>query len=178
MVEKLRDQGVEHIIMLTGDNETASDEVADAVNLDEYYCNLLPEEKLSHLEQIKNEYGKVVYVGDGINDAPVLASADAGVAMGLGTQAASEAADVILTNDRLDKLAPAHRLFKRTVNIVSFNLIFAITIKMIVLILGAAGFAQVWLAVFADVGVCIICILISALIGKAKNSFFDTIHLR
>lgn len=178
MVEKLRDQGVEHIIMLTGDNETASDEVADAVNLDEYYCNLLPEEKLSHLEQIKNEYGKVVYVGDGINDAPVLATADAGVAMGLGTQAASEAADVILTNDRLDKLAPAHRLFKRTVNIVSFNLIFAITIKMIVLILGAAGFAQVWLAVFADVGVCIICILISALIGKAKNSFFDTIHLR
>ncbi len=178
MVEKLRDQGVEHIIMLTGDNETASDEVANAVNLDEYYCNLLPEEKLSHLEQIKNEYGKVVYVGDGINDAPVLASADAGVAMGLGTQAASEAADVILTNDRLDKLAPAHRLFKRTVNIVSFNLIFAITIKMIVLILGAAGFAQVWLAVFADVGVCIICILISALIGKAKNSFFDTIHLR
>ena len=178
MVEKLRDQGVEHIIMLTGDNETASDEVADAVNLDEYYCNLLPEEKLSHLEQIKNEYGKVVYVGDGINDAPVLASADAGVAMGLGTQAAREAADVILTNDRLDKLAPAHRLFKRTVNIVSFNLIFAITIKMIVLILGAAGFAQVWLAVFADVGVCIICILISALIGKAKNSFFDTIHLR
>lgn len=178
MVEKLKDQGVEHIIMLTGDNETASDEVADAVNLDEYYCNLLPEEKLSHLEQIKNEYGKVVYVGDGINDAPVLASADAGVAMGLGTQAASEAADVILTNDRLDKLAPAHRLFKRTVNIVSFNLIFAITIKMIVLILGAAGFAQVWLAVFADVGVCIICILISALIGKAKNSFFDTIHLR
>ena len=178
MVEKLRDQGVEHIIMLTGDNETASDEVANAVNLDEYYCNLLPEEKLSHLEQIKNEYGKVVYVGDGINDAPVLASADAGVAMGLGTQAASEAADVILTNDRLDKLAPAHRLFKRTVNIVSFNLIFAITIKMIVLILGAAGFAQVWLAVFADVGVCIICILISALIGEAKNSFFDTIHLR
>ena len=178
MVERLRDQGIEHIIMLTGDNETASDEVAKAVNLDEYYCNLLPEEKLSHLEDIKNEYGKVVYVGDGINDAPVLASADAGVAMGLGTQAASEAADVILTNDRLDKLAPAHRLFKRTINIVNFNLIFAITIKMIVLILGAAGFAPVWLAVFADVGVCIICILISALIGKAKNSFFDTIHLR
>lgn len=178
MVERLRDQGIEHIIMLTGDNETASDEVAKAVNLDEYYCNLLPEEKLSHLEDIKNEYGKVVYVGDGINDAPVLASADAGVAMGLGTQAASEAADVILTNDRLDKLAPAHRLFKRTINIVNFNLIFAITVKMIVLILGAAGFAPVWLAVFADVGVCIICILISALIGKAKNSFFDTIHLR
>ena len=178
MVERLRDQGIEHIIMLTGDNETASDEVAKAINLDEYYCNLLPEEKLSHLEDIKNEYGKVVYVGDGINDAPVLASADAGVAMGLGTQAASEAADVILTNDRLDKLAPAHRLFKRTINIVNFNLIFAITVKMIVLILGAAGYAPVWLAVFADVGVCIICILISSLIGKAKNSFFDTIHLR
>ncbi len=178
MIEQLRDQGVEHIIMLTGDNEAASDEVAKAVNLDEYYCNLLPEEKLSHLEEIKNEYGKVVYVGDGINDAPVLASADAGVAMGLGTQAASEAADVILTNDRLDKLAPAHKLFKRTVNIVHFNIIFAIAIKMLVIILGAAGYAPVWLAVFADVGVCVICILISTLIGKAKNSFFDTIHLR
>ncbi len=178
MIEQLRDQGVEHIIMLTGDNETASDEVAKAVNLDEYYCNLLPEEKLSHLEEIKNEYGNVVYVGDGINDAPVLASADAGVAMGLGTQAASEAADVILTNDRLDKLASAHKLFKRTVNIVHFNIIFAIAIKMIVLILGAAGYAPVWLAVFADVGVCVICILISTLIGKSKNSFFDTIHLR
>ena len=164
--------------MLTGDNETASDEVAKAINLDEYYCNLLPEEKLNHLEEIKSEYGKVVYVGDGINDAPVLASADAGVAMGLGTQAASEAADVIFTNDRLDKLAPAHNLFKRTINIVHFNLIFAIAIKMIVLILGAAGYAPVWLAVFADVGVCVICILISTLIGKAKNSFFDTIHLR
>lgn len=178
MVEQLRDQGVEHIIMLTGDNETASDEVAKAINLDEYYCNLLPEEKLSHLEEIKNEYGKVVYVGDGINDAPVLASADAGVAMGLGTQAASEAADVILTNDRLDKLAPAHKLFKRTINIVHFNIIFALAIKMIVLVLGTAGYAPVWLAVFADVGVCVICILISALIGKVKDSFFDTIHLR
>ena len=177
MVESLRDQGVEHIIMLTGDNEKASDEVANAINLDEYYCNLLPEEKLSHLEEIKSQYGKVVYVGDGINDAPVLASADAGVAMGLGTQAASEAADVILTNDRLDKLAPAHKLFKRTINIVHFNIIFALVIKLIVLVLGAAGYAPVWLAVFADVGVCLICVLISALIGKGKNSFFDSIHL-
>lgn len=177
MVESLRDQGVEHIIMLTGDNEKASDEVANAINLDEYYCNLLPEEKLSHLEEIKSQYGKVVYVGDGINDAPVLASADAGVAMGLGTQAASEAADVILTNDRLDKLAPAHKLFKRTINIVHFNIIFALAIKLIVLVLGAAGYAPVWLAVFADVGVCLICVLISALIGKGKNSFFDSIHL-
>ena len=177
MVESLRDQGVEHIIMLTGDNEKASDEVANAINLDEYYCNLLPEEKLSHLEEIKSQYGKVVYVGDGINDAPVLASADAGVAMGLGTQAASEAADVILTNDRLDKLAPAHKLFKRTINIVHFNVIFALAIKLIVLVLGAAGYAPVWLAVFADVGVCLICVLISALIGKGKNSFFDSIYL-
>ncbi len=177
MVESLRDQGVEHIIMLTGDNENASDEVANAINLDEYYCNLLPEEKLSHLEEIKSQYGKVVYVGDGINDAPVLASADAGVAMGLGTQAANEAADVILTNDRLDKLAPAHKLFKRTINIVHFNIIFALAIKLIVLVLGAAGYAPVWLAVFADVGVCLICVLISSLIGKSKNSFFDNIHL-
>ncbi len=177
MVESLRDQGVEHIIMLTGDNEKAADEVATAINLDEYYYNLLPEEKLSHLEEIKSQYGKVVYVGDGINDAPVLASADAGVAMGLGTQAASEAADVILANDRLEKLAPAHKLFKRTINIVHFNIIFALSIKLIVLVLGAAGYAPVWLAVFADVGVCLICVLISTLIGKGKNSFFDSIHL-
>lgn len=178
MVEQLKDQGVEHVIMLTGDNEAASDEVAKAVNIDEYHCNLLPEEKLEHLEEIKNQYGKVVYVGDGINDAPVLASADAGVAMGLGTQAASEAADVILTNDKLDKLAETHRLFKRTINIVHFNIIFALSIKLIVLILGAAGYAPVWLAVFADTGVCVLCVLISTLIGKAKASFFDNIHLR
>lgn len=178
MVENLRDNGIENIIMLTGDSDAASYEVAKSINIDEYYCDLLPEEKLSRLEEIKNNYGKAVYVGDGINDAPVLAAADAGVAMGLGTQAASEAADVILTNDRIDKLAPAHRLFKRTINIVNFNIIFAVTIKMLVLILGAAGYAPVWLAVFADVGVCVICILISALIGKARASFFDTIHLR
>lgn len=177
MLEQLRDRGIENVIMLTGDNEAASDEVANAVNIDEYYCNLLPEEKLEHLEEIKQEYGKVIYVGDGINDAPVLASADVGVAMGLGTQAASEAADVILTNDRLDKLAGAHRLFKRTINIVYFNIIFALAVKLIVLVLGATGFTPVWLAVFADTGVCLICVLISALIGKAKSSFFDTIHL-
>lgn len=178
MIEQLRDDGIENVIMLTGDNEAASDEVTKAVDIDEYYCNLLPEEKLRHLEEIKEEYGKVIYVGDGINDAPVLASADVGVAMGLGTQAASEAADVILTNDRLDKLASAHKLFKRTINIVHFNIIFALAIKLIVLALGAAGYAPVWLAVFADTGVCVICILISALIGKAKASFFDHIHLK
>lgn len=178
MIEQLRDDGIENVIMLTGDNEAASDEVAKAVDIDEYYCNLLPEEKLRHLEEIKEEYGKVIYVGDGINDAPVLASADVGVAMGLGTQAASEAADVILTNDRLDKLASAHKLFKRTINIVHFNIIFALAVKLIVLALGAAGYAPVWLAVFADTGVCVICILISALIGKAKASFFDHIHLK
>lgn len=166
MVEDLKTQGIQDAVMLTGDNAIAAGKVADECGIDKYYSGLLPEDKLQKLEEIKQQYGKVVYVGDGINDAPVLAAADAGVAMGLGTQAANEAADIILTNDDLKHLAPAHKLFKQTVFAMNFNIIFSIAVKLIVLLLGAFGAAPIWLAVFADVGVCLICVLIASLIGK------------
>ena len=165
MVDALKTQGIKAAIMLTGDSEIAAKTVADECDIDEYYCNLMPADKLEKLEQIKENYGRVVYVGDGINDAPVLAEADAGIAMGLGTQAASEAADIILTNDDLSRLAPAHMLFKQTVGAMNFNIAFSLGIKFLVLLLGILGIAPIWLAVFADVGVCIICVLISSLIG-------------
>ena len=166
MVEDLKAQGIKGAIMLTGDNEIAAKTVAEECGLDEYYCNLLPEDKLRKLEEIRAQYGKTVYIGDGINDAPVLAEADAGIAMGLGTQAANEAADIILTDDNLTRIAPAHRLFRQTVGAMKFNIIFSLAVKALVLLLGILGIAPIWLAVFADVGVCIICVLISSLIGK------------
>ena len=166
MVEELKAQGIQGAVMLTGDNAIAAGNVAAECGIDKYYSDLMPEEKLQKLEEIKRQYGKVVYVGDGINDAPVLAAADAGVAMGLGTQAANEAADIILTNDDLKRLAPAHKLFKQTVFAMNFNIVFSIAVKLLVLLLGAFGAAPIWLAVFADVGVCLICVLIASLIGK------------
>lgn len=166
MVAALKEQGIKRAVMLTGDNEIAAKSVSEECELDEFYCNLLPEDKLRKLEQIRAQYGKTVYIGDGINDAPVLAEADAGIAMGLGTQAASEAADIILTNDDLTHIAPAHRLFRQTVGAMKFNIIFSLAVKALVLLLGILGIAPIWLAVFADVGVCIICVMISSLIGK------------
>lgn len=165
MISELKDRGIESAVMLTGDNENAARQVAEECGIDKYFCNLMPDEKLEKLEEVKAQYGNVVYIGDGINDAPVLAAADAGIAMGLGTQAASEAADIILTNDDLSKIAPAHSIFKQTVSAMKFNIIFSLAVKLLVLILGVLGMAPIWLAVFADVGVCLICILVASLIG-------------
>lgn len=166
MINSLKAQGVKTVIMLTGDNPAAARETALECGVDEYYAGLLPDEKLEYLEKIKAVYGKAIFVGDGINDAPVLAASDVGVAMGLGTQAANEAADIILTNNDLSRLASARRLFKQTVGTMKFNIIFSLAVKFIVLLLGLLGAAPIWLAVFADVGVCLICVLISSLIGS------------
>lgn len=169
MLGELKTQGIRRTIMLTGDNELSAADIAEECGIDEYYSNLLPQDKLDRLEQIKAEYGTVAFVGDGINDAPVLAAADAGIAMGLGTQAANEAADIIITNDDLSRLSPAHKLFKLTVFAMRFNIIFSLAVKLLVLILGVLGAAPIWLAVFADVGVCLICVLVSSSIGFNKN---------
>lgn len=170
-VRMLKSNGIRQAVMLTGDTEQSAKAVAEECGLDEYFCNLLPEDKLKHFERIKNDFGTVIYVGDGINDAPVLAEADAGVAMGKGTQAAGEAGDIILADDDLGRFALAHRLFRRTHKTVWFNIIFALSVKALVLILGAVGVAPMWLAVFADVGVCLICVAVSALIGTDKTDF-------
>lgn len=176
MVYTLRQQGIKTAVMLTGDNKNAAKDVAKKCGIDSYYCGLLPQDKLEKLENIKAEYGKTVYIGDGINDAPVLAAADAGIAMGLGTQAANEAADIILTDNDLTRLAPAHKLFKQTVNAMKFNIIFSLGVKLLVLILGIFGAAPIWLAVFADVGVCLICVLVSSLIGTDRKVLINKLN--
>lgn len=151
--------GVAHTVMLTGDSEKNAANMAREVGVGEYFAGLLPENKVEHLEQLKKNYGVTLFTGDGINDAPVLASADIGVAMGLGTDAAIEAADVVLVSDRLSALVDAVDISKRTMSIAKFNIAFAISVKVVVLVLGALGLAQMWMAVFADVGVSILAVL-------------------
>lgn len=158
----LKQLGVKRLAMLTGDHKTVAQRIGNQLGLTEIHGNLLPGDKLKLLEQIldSNQNGTTAYVGDGINDAPVLRRADLGIAMGaMGTDAAIEAADVVLMDDDLGKLALAVRTAKRTIAIARQNIIFALGVKLLVLILGALGIANMWLAVFADVGVAVICIL-------------------
>lgn len=164
-IKALRESGIGKIVMLTGDNEDAARQIAKEVDIDEYHAKLLPEDKLAMVEELKQKYGKVIFVGDGINDAPVLATADVGVGMGLGTQAANEASDVVLTNNNLIKLAQARSLSAKTMKVLKGNILLTLAIKFIVIVLGIFGIAPMWLAVFADVGLCIIAVLISSTIA-------------
>lgn len=161
-IRALKDMGVRKTIMLTGDNEKVGIRVAEELEIDEVYSELLPDEKVKKLDLFddqKSLKGKLVFVGDGINDAPVLARADIGVAMGgLGSDAAIEAADVVLMTDEVTKLVSAIKTAKRTNRIVWQNIAFALAVKAIVLILGAGGIASMWEAVFADVGVALIAV--------------------
>ncbi len=161
-IQKLRELGVKKIVMLTGDSSTVAAGVAKKVQLDGYHAELLPHEKLEKLEEEfrTKEKGNLVFVGDGINDAPVLARADVGVAMGgLGSDAAIEAADIVIMNDEPSKLVTAIKIAQRTRSIVWQNIILTLVVKGIVLALGAGGVATLWEAVFADVGVAVIAIL-------------------
>lgn len=150
-------------VMLTGDHKDVAEDVAKELNLDEYYAELLPQDKVAKVEEIinnKKANTNIAFVGDGINDAPVIARADIGIAMGaIGSDAAIEAADVILMEDKTSKLVDAIKIAKRTIRIAMQNIIFAIAIKIIVLILAAFGYAPMWLAVFADVGVTVLAVL-------------------
>ncbi len=162
-IKGLKDIGIKNTAMLTGDNKKVGVKIANELGLDEVYAELLPDEKVEKLEMLdkqKSEKGKLVFVGDGINDAPVLARADIGVAMGgLGSDAAIEAADVVLMTDEPMKLVNAIKIAKRTKKIVWQNIMFAFGVKAIVLLLGAGGHASMWEAVFADVGVALIAVL-------------------
>ena len=162
-VKLFKKNNVERIIMLTGDLENISKDVANKLNLDEYHAELLPQDKVSSVEKFirqKSSNGKLVFIGDGINDAPVLALADIGIAMGgLGSDAAIEASDVVIMNDEVSKLASCIEISKKTMRIVKENIIFAISVKILVLILSALGIASMWAAVFADVGVSVLAIL-------------------
>ena len=162
-IAELKHAGVTRTVMLTGDQESAARQVADEVGVDELYSGLMPEDKVKHVEELIGQTGAketVAFVGDGLNDAPVLVRADVGIAMGaLGSDAAIEAADVVLMDDDPAKLALALRIAKKCMRIVYENISFAIGIKLICLILGALGIAGMWLAVFADVGVLVIAVL-------------------
>lgn len=162
-IDKLKAAGIKKTVMLTGDSKNIGEKVALQLGLDKVYAELLPADKVDKLEELltaKSPKGKLAFVGDGINDAPVLARADIGIAMGgLGSDAAIEAADVVIMTDEPSKLAAAMKISKKTLRIVKQNIIFALSVKAAVLIMGAVGFASMWAAVFADVGVAVIAIL-------------------
>ena len=171
-IEKLKQNRIKQTIMLTGDLDNVASDIAKELNIDKYYAELLPDEKvekMKDLDKIKSKKGKLIFVGDGINDAPVLNLADIGIAMGgIGSDAAIEAADVVIMNDEPSKIIDAIKISKRTLKIVKQNIIFAIAVKIIVLLLGSLGIANMWEAVFADVGVSVIAVLNSLRILKCK----------
>ena len=162
-IKNLKINGVKEVVMLTGDNEKVANKIASELGIDKVYSNLLPNEKVDRLEEIfkkKLQKEKVAFVGDGINDAPVLARADVGIAMGaLGSDAAIEAADVVLMTDEPSKIAKSIEIARKTNKIVWQNIVFALSVKLVVLLLSAGGVATMWEAIFADVGVALIAVL-------------------
>ena len=162
-IRALKEVGVRKTVMLTGDADAVGKKVAKKLGLDQAYTELLPADKVDRVEAMlkqTSEKGKLVFVGDGINDAPVLARADVGIAMGgLGSDAAIEAADVVLMTDEPSKISAVVRIARKTIRIANENIVFALGVKLLVLILGATGYANMWAAVFADVGVSVIAIL-------------------
>ena len=167
LISNLNKLGVENVI-LSGDDESIVKEVAEALKVNKYYANLLPGDKVLRLEEIKKD-GFTAFVGDGINDAPVIKISDIGISMGgIGSDAAIEASDVVLMHDDLSKIPIAIKISKITKNIVNFNILFALGFKVLMLVLAALGFASIWMAVFADVGVTLIAVLNSIRIMKMK----------
>lgn len=173
-IASLKNSGVKKCIMLTGDSKTVAEHVASELKLDEVHSELLPADKVSCVEKLLQEKGakeKLAFVGDGINDAPVLSRADIGIAMGaLGSDAAIEAADVVLMDDNPAKIALAMRISRKCLRIVYENIVFALAVKAICLILGALGIANMWVAIFADVGVMVLAVLNAIRCLRIKNN--------
>ena len=172
-IKELKEANIKQTVMLTGDNKSIGSKVAKELGLDKVYAELLPADKVEKLEELfsqKSKKGKLAFVGDGINDAPVLARADIGIAMGgLGSDAAIEAADVVIMTDEPSKIATTMKISKKTLKIAHQNIVFAIGIKIIVLILSAFGITTMWAAIFADVGVTIIAVLNAFRALNVKN---------
>ena len=161
-IHRLKEYGVRKTIMLTGDHAYAAEEIAKLSGVDEYQSQLLPQDKVAWFERYKSEVpgkGKIVFVGDGINDAPVLAQADIGIAMGgVGSDAAIEAADVVIMNDEISKIATAIQIARKTKSIVTQNIVFALSVKLLIMLLAFFGITSIWFAIFADVGVALIAL--------------------
>ena len=174
-VKLFKNNNVKKVVMLTGDRDNISESVANELNLDEYHAELLPQDKVSWVEKLmtqKSSGGKLIFVGDGINDAPVLALSDIGIAMGgLGSDAAIEAADVVIMTDEPSKIANSVQISKKTMRIVKQNIVFAIAVKIGVLILSAFGVSTMWEAVFADVGVSVLAIVNALRVLRIKNNY-------
>ena len=174
-VKLFKNNNVKKVVMLTGDRDNISESVANELNLDEYHAELLPQDKVSWVEKLmtqKSSGGKLIFVGDGINDAPVLALSDIGVAMGgLGSDAAIEAADVVIMTDEPSKIASSVQISKKTMRIVKQNIVFAIAVKIGVLIFSAFGVSTMWEAVFADVGVSVLAIVNALRVLRIKNTY-------
>ena len=159
-IKKLKELGVKKTVMLTGDRKEIADSIAKKLGIDEVHSELLPADKVSHVEKLLKESKTLAFVGDGVNDAPVLARADVGIAMGaMGSDAAIEAADIVLMDDNPKNITKAIKISRRTLSIAKQNIIFALVVKVAVLVLAAVGIATMWAAVFADVGVCVLAIL-------------------
>ena len=170
-IKELKSLGVKELIMLTGDKAKVAQSVAEKIGLTGHHAELLPADKVAKVEELLEKSGaKLAFVGDGINDAPVLMRADVGIAMGaMGSDAAIESADVVLMDDKPSKIAEAVRIARKTMRIVWENIIFALAVKVMILVLGAVGIANMWLAVFGDVGVLIIAILNSVRCMRVKK---------
>lgn len=171
-LQALKKTGIKKIVILTGDKEETARFVCAQVEADDVKYELLPQDKVSQMEKIINDArGKVIFTGDGINDAPVMAMADVAISMGqIGQSAAIESSDIVLTDDNLEKISSAIRISRRTMRCVKTNIIFSIGVKVLVLALGALGLTNIWMAVFADVGVCVIAILNSIRLLSQKIS--------
>jgi Cd2+/Zn2+-exporting ATPase len=162
-MSELKHLGVKKTVMLTGDHKNAAKEIAELCQVDEYEAELLPQDKVAWFEEYKKKItgkGKIVFVGDGINDAPVLAGADIGIAMGgIGSDAAIEAADIVIMNDDISKIGTAVRVALKTKQIVLQNIVFALGVKALIMILAFLGITSIWFAIFADVGVALLALL-------------------
>lgn len=169
VIEKLKALGFKKTVMLTGDNAVTARKTARALRLTEYRGELLPQDKAEAVKELKLQSKGVCFVGDGINDSPVIAVSDCGIAMGLGSDAAIEASDCVLTADSLTALPKAVKIAKKTVSTVKLNIIFALLIKAAVIVLAFLGYAAIWMSVIADTGVCLLCVLFSARLLKIKS---------
>ncbi|MBQ6152580.1 MAG: cadmium-translocating P-type ATPase [Ruminococcus sp.] len=159
VLQKLRALSVKRLCMLTGDKKPNADAVASKLSLDGCYAELLPEDKVGKIEELIDQNGMCAFVGDGINDAPVLSRSSCGIAMGLGSEAAIESADMVLSSGTLSALPKAVSLSRSTINTVKANITFSLLVKAVIIVLAALGMAPMWLAVFADTGVCVLCVL-------------------
>lgn len=166
VIRKLKKLGIINTVMLTGDSKSNAEAVAKKLELDSFYANLLPADKLKKVEELKENSKSVCFVGDGINDAPVLTASDCGIAMGLGSEAAIESSDAVLSSGNLVKLPDAIKLSRKVIRTIKTNIIFALTVKAAVIVLAAFGLAAMWMSVVADTGVSVACVLYAARLLK------------